>query len=428
MSAHKSHSALEPAADAAHDVLSCRFCKTRLQHSFVDLGTSPLANSYVPRERMLEYEPFYSLHAFVCDSCFLVQLPEVAVREAIFNADYTYFSSYSQSVLDHARDYVDQMVTRHGIGPDTRVVEVASNDGYLLKFFKARNVPVLGIEPSASVAMEAIRAGIPTRIEFFGVDAARALVADGLEADLLLGNNVLAHVPDLNDFVAGVKIALSADGFATFEFPHLMQLMRNNYYDTIYHEHFCYFSLYAVEKVFAHHGLTVFDVEEIAPQGGSLRLYVAHAQAGRPINLRVAALREREIADGVTSLTRYRDFAETVERTKRDLLRFLFKAKEEGKTVVGYGAPAKGNTLLNYCGVKTDLVAYTVDRNPHKQNRLLPGTRIPIHDPSMIEETRPDYVLILPWNIRDEVMRQMSVVRSWGGRFVVPLPEVEVLG
>jgi SAM-dependent methyltransferase len=399
-----------------------------LQYSFVDLGASPLANSYVPADRMLEMEPFYSLHAFVCDECFLVQLPEVAVRESIFNADYTYFSSYSQSVLDHARTYVDLMVERFGIDKTRRVVEVASNDGYLLKNFKARGVPVLGIEPSASVAMEAIKAGIPTRIEFFGVESARALAAEGLRADLLLGNNVLAHVPDLNDFVAGVKIALADDGFATFEFPHLMQLMRNNYYDTIYHEHFCYFSLYAIEKVFAHHGLTVFDVEEIAPQGGSLRLYVAHTEARRPINLRVPALREREVADGVASLGRYRDFAETVQRTKRDLLRFLMAAKEEGKTVVGYGAPAKGNTLLNYCGVKTDLLAYTVDRNPHKQNRLLPGTRIPIHDPSMIEATRPDYVLILPWNIRDEVMRQMAVVRSWGGRFVVPLPEVEVLG
>jgi hypothetical protein len=427
MIAHSPSSNLRATAEPRETLLHCRFCNTRLQHSFVDLGASPLANSYVPVDRLLEPEPFYSLHAFVCDACHLVQLPQVAVREAIFNADYTYFSSYSQSVLDHARAYVDQMIVDHGIDSGKMVVEIASNDGYLLKNFRDRGVPVLGIEPSASVANAAIRDGIPSRIEFFGVDCARRLVSEGVRADLLLGNNVLAHVPDINDFVGGMKILLSSDGFITVEFPHLMKLMHNNYYDTIYHEHFSYLSLVSAERIFAHHGLTVFDVEEIVPQGGSLRLYAAHREAGRPISERVAALRHREVADGVMSIDRYRAFADLVHASKRDLLRFLITAKEAGKSVVGYGAPAKGNTLLNYCGIKTDMLAYTVDRNPHKQNHLLPGSRIPIHDPSMIERTRPDYVLILPWNIRDEVMRQMAGIRAWGGRFVVPLPEVEVL-
>jgi hypothetical protein len=318
------------------------------------------------------------------------------------------------------------MVERYRLDARHQVIEIASNDGYLLRNFKERGIPVLGIEPSASVATVAIAAGIPSRIEFFGVDTARKLVSEGIRADLLIGNNVLAHVPDVNDFVGGMKVVLAREGIITVEFPHLMQLMRNNYYDTIYHEHFSYFSLFAVEKIFAHHGLTVFDVEEIAPQGGSLRLYVGHTEARRPTNLRVAALREREIEGGVNSLARYHDFAEEVHRTKRQLMRFLFDAREAGKTVVGYGAPAKGNTLLNYCGIKTDLMAYTVDLNPHKQNRLLPGSRIPILDPSEIMRTKPDYLMILPWNIRDEIMRQMAGIRDWGGKFVVPLPEVEV--
>jgi SAM-dependent methyltransferase len=408
--------------------LACRSCGTPLEHSFVDLGASPLANAYLPPEAVLEAEPFYSLHAFVCHACFLVQLPAVERREAIFNADYAYFSSYSQSVLDHSRAYVAAMVERFGFDARHQVVEIASNDGYLLQYFKARGIPVLGVEPSANVAEAAIAAGIPSRVRFFGVETAAALAAEGIRADLLLGNNVFAHVPDINDFVGGLKLLLAPDGIITLEFPHLLQLMERNYYDTIYHEHFSYLSLISTEKIFARHGLTVFDVEEIPPQGGSLRVYGRHAESdARPVGPRVAALREREIAAGLTSLDRYRAFAEQVHRSKRDLLRFLIDAREAGRTVVGYGAPAKGNTLLNFCGIGTDLLAYTVDVSPHKQGRLLPGTRIPIHAPERIMETKPDYVLILPWNIRDEIMASMAAVRDWGGRFVVPLPEVEVL-
>ncbi|MGZ9067573.1 MAG: methyltransferase domain-containing protein [Burkholderiales bacterium] len=408
--------------------LKCRFCNTPLQHNFIDLGTSPLAKSYVEAEATLEMEPFYALHAYVCDECFLVQLPAVERRESMFNADYAYFSSYSESVLAHSRAYVTAMVERFGFNSRSQVVEIASNDGYLLQYFKARAVPVLGIEPSRNVAEAAIAAGIPSRVCFFGVETARDLAAEGLRADLLLGNNVLAHVPDINDFVAGLKILLAPGGIITMEFQYLLQLMQGNYYDTIYHEHFSYLSLVSVEKIFAHHGLTLFDVEEIAPQGGSLRIYARHDDDARhAVGPRVAELREREIAAGLTTLDRYRQFAERVFRTKRDLLHFLIEARWMGRTVVGYGAPAKGNTLLNFCGIKTDLLPYTVDVSPHKQGRLLPGTRIPIHAPAKIMETRPDYVLILAWNIKDEIMRQMAGIGSWGGRFVVPLPEVAVL-
>jgi len=409
--------------------LECRFCNTPLQHSFIDLGTSPLANSYVPPDAVLAMEPIYALHAYVCHECFLVQLPAVEQRESIFNADYAYFSSYSESVLAHSRAYVAAMIDRFGFDHRTQVVEIASNDGYLLQYFKARGVPVLGIEPSRNVAEAAIAAGIPSRIRFFGVETARDLAAEGIRADLLVGNNVLAHVPDINDFVGGLKVLLAPGGVITLEFPHLLQLMERNYYDTIYHEHFSYLSLISVETIFAHHGLTLFEVEEIVPQGGSLRVYARHAEdaAAHPVDPRLDALRHREISEGLTSLARYRRFAEAVYCTKRDLLRFLIEAREAGKTVVGYGAPAKGNTLLNFCGIKTDLVAYTVDVSPHKQGRLLPGTRIPIHAPEKILETRPDYVLILPWNIRDEIMAQMAGIRDWGGQFVVPLPEVAVL-
>jgi hypothetical protein len=376
----------------------------------------------------MDLEPFFSLHAFVCSSCFLVQVPTMTARENIFDEDYAYFSSYSSSVLAHAKNYVDKMVERFKFDARSQIVEIASNDGYLLKNFKQRGVPVLGIEPSRSVADAALEAGIPTRVQFFGVETAKSLRDEGLLADLIIGNNVLAHVPDINDFVAGMKIVLSETGIITMEFPHLMQMLENIYYDTIYHEHYSYLSLFSVEKIFARHGLTIFDVEEIAPQGGSLRIYARHAQdETHPLGVRVKALRDRELQGGVNSLARYHDFAERVHRSKRQLLRFLSDAKENRKSVVGYGAPAKGNTLLNFCGIKTDLLDYTVDISPHKQGRLLPGTRIPIHAPDKIEETKPDYVLILPWNIKSEIMEQMSVIRQWGGQFVVPLPDVEVL-
>ncbi|MBB3457460.1 hypothetical protein FHT86_005778 [Rhizobium sp. BK313] len=408
--------------------LNCRFCASKLTETVVDLGASPLANSYVSPERIMDLEPFFSLHAFVCSSCFLVQVPTMTARENIFDEDYAYFSSYSSSVLAHAKNYVDKMVERFKFDARSQIVEIASNDGYLLKNFKQRGVPVLGIEPSRSVADAALEAGIPTRVQFFGAETAKSLRDEGLLADLIIGNNVLAHVPDINDFVAGMKIALSETGIITMEFPHLMQMLENIYYDTIYHEHYSYLSLFSVEKIFARHGLTIFDVEEIAPQGGSLRIYACHAQdETHSLEVRVKALRDRELEGGVNSLARYHDFAERVHRSKRQLLRFLSDAKENRKSVVGYGAPAKGNTLLNFCGIKTDLLDYTVDISPHKQGRLLPGTRIPIHAPDKIEETKPDYVLILPWNIKSEIMEQMSVIRQWGGQFVVPLPDVEVL-
>ena len=408
--------------------LECRFCGASLDYTFVDLGTSPLANSYVPYDRVLEMEPFYALHAYVCRDCFLVQLPMMATRETIFNAEYAYFSSYSESVLAHSRAYVAQMIDRFGFDNRHQVVEIASNDGYLLKYFRERGVNVLGVEPSANVAEVAVAAGIPTRVRFFGVETATALKAEGFRPDLMLGNNVLAHVPDINDFVAGFKILLGPHGVITIEFPHLLQKLENVYYDQIYHEHYSYLSFWSVEKIFAHHGLTLFDVDEIPPQGGSLRIYACHTgDATRPVGPRVTEMREREIAAGITSLPRYRAFAEQVYRTKRDLLRFLGDAREAGKTVAGYGALAKGNTLLNFCGIRTDFLDYTVDISPHKYGRLLPGTRIPVHPPEKLFETRPDYVLILAWNIKDEIMRNMAGVRDWGGRFVVPLPEVAVL-
>lgn len=407
---------------------SCRFCSADLTETVVDLGASPLANSYIDLDKTQRAEPFYSLHTYVCAQCYLVQVPPMAAREDIFDSEYAYFSSYSASVLEHARQYVEEMMDRFAFTGDHQVIEVASNDGYLLKNFKARGVPVLGIEPSGNVAAAAEAAGIPSRVQFFGVETAMELVAEGIKADLLIGNNVLAHVPDINDFVAGIKKVLGPTGVVTIEFPHLMKMLDLNYYDTIYHEHYSYLSLFSVEKIFAHHGMTIFDVDEIKPQGGSLRIYARHTDdSSHPVTPRVDALRSREIDGGVDSLARYKAFADQVHRTKRELLKFLFKAKEDGKTVVAYGAPAKGNTLLNFCGIKTDLIDYTVDVSPHKQNRLLPGTRIPIYAPNKIADTKPDYVLILPWNIRDEIVSQMKDVPSWGGQFVVPLPEVEVL-
>lgn len=408
--------------------IRCRNCDAELTSTFVDLGASPLANTYVEAKSALAMEPFYPLHAFVCHECFLVQVPAVTTAHNIFS-EYAYFSSYSESVLAHSREYVARMVDRFGFGSDHQVVELASNDGYLLQYFKQRGVPVLGIEPARNVAETAIAAGIPTRNVFFGVQTARDLVAEGIRADLIIGNNVLAHVPDLHDFVGGQKILLSDSGIITMEFPHLKRLMDNNLFDTIYHEHFSYFSLYAVQNVFARHGLTIFDVDEIAPQGGSLRIYARHADdASKPVTARVQALLDVEIADGVTSLDRYRGFTEQVHRSKREILRFLIAAKDEGKSLVGYGAPAKGNTLLNFCGVRTDFLDYTVDLNPNKQGRLLPGTGIPIYPPQKIMETKPDYVVVLPWNIKDEVMATMHGIRAWGGRFVVLLPILSILG
>jgi len=401
----------------------CRSCGAPLRHVFVDLGAQPLANSYLEPADLRRPEPFYPLCVFVCGECFLVQLPEEERPEAIFS-DYAYFSSFSESWLRHARVYAEAMIERFGLGPEHRVIEVASNDGYLLRWFKDRGIPVLGIEPARNVAEEAEAAGIPTLVHFFGTLTARELEG---QADLLVGNNVLAHVPDLNDFVAGLKIALAPEGVLTMEFPHLLRLMDEDQFDTIYHEHYSYFSLLAVQKVFAAHGLTLFDVQELSTHGGSLRIFACH-DGEKPVSERVSDLLAREKIAGLGSLDAYRSFSERVQRVKRGLLRFLIQAKEEGKSVAGYGAPAKGNTLLNYCGVRTDLLDYTVDLSPHKQGRYLPGTRIPIFPPDHIRETRPDYVLILPWNLKEEIMEQMADVRSWGGKFVVAIPKVRVLG
>ncbi|HSM14957.1 MAG TPA: class I SAM-dependent methyltransferase [Thermoanaerobaculia bacterium] len=406
---------------------ACRFCAAPLERVFVDLGSSPLANSYRTAEQLLEAEPFYPLSVHVCERCWLCQLPEAASPAEIFG-DYAYFSSYSTSWVEHARRYVEAMIERFGFGAEHQVVEIASNDGYLLRHFRERGVPVLGIEPAANVASAARELGIPTEVRFFGLETARELSGRGLGADLLLGNNVLAHVPDLNDFVAGLAHLLAPAGVLTMEFPHLVRLVESNQFDTIYHEHFSYFSLVAVERVFAAHGLELFDVEELPTHGGSLRVYAQRRGTGaHPVGERVAALAARERELGVETPAWYDAFAERVRETKRKLLSFLVEARRAGRSIVGYGAPAKGNTLLVYCGVRGDFLDYTVDRSPHKQGLFLPGSRIPIHAPERIFETRPDYVLILPWNLREEIAEQMKGIREWGGRFVVAIPEVEVM-
>ncbi len=410
----------------ASTALPCRSCGRPLGSVFVDLGSSPLANSYLDQAAMQRAEAFYPLCVYVCENCWLCQLPECATPQEIFG-DYAYFSSYSTSWLEHARRYVEAMIERFGLGGGSQVVEIASNDGYLLRHFRERGVPVLGVEPAANVAEAARAIGIPTEVRFFGETAAKELAARGFAADLLLGNNVLAHVPDLNDFVAGLALLLKSDGVLTMEFPHLVRLVDENQFDTIYHEHYSYFSLVAVERVFARHGLALFDVEELPTHGGSLRIYAQGARGSRAVSPRVAELLDRERALGVESSDYYRGFAEKVRETKRKLLDFLLREKRAGRSIVGYGAPAKGNTLLNYCGVRGDFLDYTVDRSPHKQGRYLPGTRIPIRGPEAIAETRPDYVLILPWNLKGEIAAQMAEIAGWGGRFVVAIPEVTVL-
>jgi len=407
--------------------LACRACGAPLELVLADLGASPLANSYLAAEQLRQGELFLPLTVYVCERCWLAQLPESASPQEIFS-DYAYFSSFSDTWLAHAEHYVTAMCARFGFGPRHQVVEIASNDGYLLRFFRERGVPVLGIEPAANVAAAATAIGIETLVRFFDEPMARELVAAGRRADLIVGNNVLAHVPDLDGFVAGLALLLAPTGIVTLEFPHLVRLIAENQFDTIYHEHFSYFSLAAVERVFAAHGLALFDVEELTTHGGSLRVYLQHAASGaQPVAARVGELLASERALGVESRDYYLAFAERVRATKWRLLDFLLAAKRAGETIVGYGAPAKGNTLLNYCGVRSDFLDYTVDRSPHKQGRFLPGTRIPIHAPERVFATRPDYLLILPWNLRDEIMEQMAGIRAWGGRFVVAIPDVQVL-
>ncbi|WP_420100950.1 methyltransferase domain-containing protein [Bosea sp. (in: a-proteobacteria)] len=407
--------------------LACRFCGSHLTETFADLGMSPLANSYVRPEAARDMEPFYPLHAYVCSDCRLVQIEQVATPDHIFS-DYLYFSSYSDSWLRHAEAYCDAMIKRFSLGPQSQVVEIASNDGYLLQYFKARGVPVLGVEPAANVAKFAIEKGIDTRVAFFGAQTAIGLSDEGFGADLVAANNVMAHVPDLNDFVRGFKNLLKPTGVVTVEFPHLLTQMRENQFDTIYHEHFSYFSLLAAEKVFAHHGLVIFDVDQLSTHGGSLRIYGRHRENDAlPVTEAVGRVRAEESAAGLDGPDAYKAFAKQVVDIKCEVLSFLIEAKRAGKTVVGYGAPAKGNTLLNYCGVKTDFIAFTVDRSPHKQGTLLPGTHIPVRAPEAIAESKPDYVLILPWNLKDEVMEQMSGIRDWGGKFVVAIPRLQVI-
>jgi SAM-dependent methyltransferase len=406
---------------------TCRFCQAPLRHVFADLGETPLANSYRSEQELGEMEPFYPLRAMVCESCFLVQLDEYETPDVIFS-EYAYFSSYSDSWLDHARRYVEMAVERFELGSDSHVVEIASNDGYLLQYFVERDVPVLGIEPAANVAEVAEANGIRTAVKFFGRATAREVAAT-LLADLIVANNVLAHVPDLNDFVAGMKLVLAPEGTITVEFPHLMRLIEKNEFDTIYHEHFSYFSFLTVQRVFEAHGLKLYDVEELPTHGGSLRIFGRHAEdESKPVTEAAEALSEREREAGFERIETYLDFAEGVKAAKWELLEFLIGARREGKRVVAYGAPAKGNTLLNYCGVGTDLLEFTVDRNPHKQGRYLPGTQIPIRDPEAIREAKPDLVFILPWNLREEISEQLSYVKDWGGRFVVRTPELEVFG
>ena len=406
----------------------CRFCGNDLQFGVVDLGMSPLCQKHVKPEQANEAEKFYPLHAYVCHECWLVQLEEFAAPDEIFSEEYGYFSSYSDSWLEHARLYTELMIDRFGLNSDKLVVEIASNDGYLLQWFVQKGIPVLGVEPSGNVAAAAREKGIRTEGMFFGTQTAQHLAGQYGKADLLLGNNVLAHVPDLNDFVQGMKEMLADGGVITMEFPHLQRLIEENQFDTIYHEHFSYFSFVAVNRVFAHHGITLFDVQELPTHGGSLRIYGRHtADESKPITDNVRELIQREQQLGMETLEYYATFEEKVKETKRKLLSFLIEAKRAGKTVVGYGAPGKGNTLLNYCGIRTDFMDYTVDRSPHKQGNFLPGTHIPIYSPDKITETRPDYVLILPWNLKKEISQQMAHVLEWGGKFVIPIPEVQVL-
>jgi SAM-dependent methyltransferase len=406
---------------------SCRFCGHSLQVTFIDLGMSPPCQTHIEPHQLNHMEPFYPLHAWVCERCFLVQLEEYVTPGNIFS-EYAYFSSFADSWVEHARKYSVHMRERFGLGPGSLVMEIASNDGYLLQHFVAQGVPVLGIEPAANVAKVAQDKGVRTEVCFHGRSSADKIVAKYGQADLLLGNNVLAHVPDLNDFVAGMKRLLKRGGVITMEFPHLQRLMEQNQFDTIYHEHFSYFSFLTVEQVFAAHGLVLFDVEELPTHGGSIRIYARHAEDhSKAVGERPQQLRARELALGFDRLQTYQNFDEQVKSTKRKILSLLIELRNRGKTIVGYGAPGKGNTLLNYCGIRTDLLDYTVDRNPYKQGKYTPGTHIPILSPERIRDTRPDYVFILPWNLKDEICAQLSYVRDWGGRFIVPIPEPQVL-
>jgi len=405
---------------------ACLGCAAALADPFLDLGAQPLANAFIRPEDAARPEPRFPLAVAYCARCHLVQLTATAPPEALFE-EYLYFTSYSDHFLAHARAMATALVERFALGPGRRVLEIASNDGYLLQFFVERGVPVLGVEPAANVAKVAEKKGVPTIVKFFGRQTAHELAAAGHRPDLILGNNVLAQVPDLNDFVSGIKMLLASTGVVTIEFPHLLRTIDGNQFDQVYHEHFSYFSLYSAERIFAAHGLPIYDVEELPTHGGSIRIYAGHAEdTSKGATNRLLALRAREADAGVDTLDYYAGFESRVQETKRKLLAFLVEAKNAGKRVVGYGAPGKGNTLLNYCGIRTDFVDFTVDRSPHKHGKFLPGTHIPIFPPEKLWAARPDYVLILPWNLKSEIMEQLAGIREWGGRFVVPIPEVTI--
>ena len=407
--------------------MNCRFCNNTLTQEFVDLGFSPTSNAYLKASDLNRPETFFPLRIMVCEKCFLVQIDEFAKHDDIFNADYAYFSSFSTSWLAHAKAYTQMMIKRFGFNAQSQVIEIASNDGYLLQYFKEQGVRVLGIEPTANTAAAAKDKGIESVIDFFGVRLANSLAAKGTKADLLLGNNVLAHVPDINDFVKGLKILLNPKGIITFEFPHLLQLIDKNQFDTIYHEHFSYLSLIAVKQIFEYHGLNIFDVEEVATHGGSLRIFANHAEDDtKIISDCVAAMLKKEIKFGLNDLAIYKTYQQKAEKVKNDFTLFLIQAKNDGKKVAGYGAAAKGNTLLNFAGTKKDLLLFVADASPHKQNKFLPGVHIPVFDEQKIKTEKPDYVVILPWNLKEEISAQLAYIKEWGGKFVVAVPEIKI--
>ena len=408
--------------------MQCRFCKTELEHVFIDLFNSPPSNSFLTKEQLNEPEVFYPLKVYTCSNCFLVQIDEYKKSDAIFNNEYVYYSSYSSSWLAHAKRYVELMTERFGLNKDSQVIEIASNDGYLLQYFKQKNIPVLGIEPTANTAKVAEEKGIESIVDFFGVRLAKALVGKGIQADVLLGNNVLAHVPDINDFVAGMKIVLKADGVITMEFPHLMQLIENSQFDTIYHEHFSYLSFYTVKKIFEAQGLEMFDVDELPTHGGSLRIYAKHKKDNsKKISDNINALLKKEEDKGMLDLSYYNNFQQKALNIKLAFTNFLIQQKKAGKKVAAYGAAAKGNTLLNYCGIKNDLIDFVVDANPHKQNKWLPASHIPVVNEEYLKQTKPDYVVIFPWNLKDEIIKQLNYIKDWNAQFVIAIPGLKFI-
>lgn len=404
---------------------SCRFCQKKLDHEFVDLVNAPPSNAFLKSEDLAGPEAFYPLKLYVCGSCFLVQVDEYKAAQEMFDADYAYFSSFSQSWLKHCKKYAEAVIERFQLTAKSKVVEIASNDGYLLQYFKEQGVQTLGIEPTKSTADAAISKGIETISRFFGKACALDLVRERGKADLIAANNVLAHVPDVNDFVGGFKLLLADSGVVTVEFPHVLQLVKLKQFDTIYHEHFSYFSLHTICQIFEKHGLRIFDVEEITTHGGSLRIYVDHGSQ-HPLSPAVKALLDREHREGVNTLKFYGGFQAITDDVKNGFLEFLLEAKKSGKSVAAYGAAAKGNTFLNYCGIKRDLIKYVVDASPHKQGRFLPGSHIPVLNEQALRDSKPDYVVILPWNLKAEITEQLAYVRQWNGKFAIAIPNLEV--